>query len=112
MEFTTNIISNGSKWYGEEPDSIEKLLEVLQKETIEETFFQKWVEAPNSPNPITHNFCPINKKENGFYVFFGDFEGVSHVFNIETNDPSIIKNLSEAIKSNKGWALYYRKNKY
>ena len=35
------IISLGSKWKGEEPDTIDKLLEILKTNTIEERFFSE-----------------------------------------------------------------------
>lgn len=110
MKVETIIHSNGSKWAGEAPDSIEKLIDVLGKNTIEERFFKsfyrnekegrRWYQC----SPIDDN---INKTKK---IFFGNFEEVSHVFRIETNDEEIINILSDAIKANKGWNLYKEKN--
>lgn len=106
----TTIHSNGSKWAGESPDSIEKLIEVLKNNTIEEMFFECF--SRRGKDGIKwYQLCPIDKSANGNKtIFFGNFEEVSHVFRIETNDPKIITPLSKAIKDNKGWKLYRNKN--
>lgn len=102
----TTIHSNGSKWYGQEPDSIKKLIEVLKANTIEESFFTHFKHDGKQ-----YQHCPIDNSINGENViFFGNFEEVSHVFRITTNDPQIIEKLSKAIKENKGWKKYYAKN--
>lgn len=108
----TVIISNGSKWAGEQPDSIDKLIEVLESEhVIEERFFKPF-ENGHGEDRTYHQFCPINKSEKGegWMKFFGNFENLSHVFEIETNDPEVVENLTKAIKNNKGWKDYYHKN--
>lgn len=117
----TTIHSNGSKWAGEQPDSIEKLIEVLKTATIEERFFHKWEKKNHQAPSIWKNICPISinepSKNEGFYgdpeghtIFFGNFEEISHVFRIATNDKKLIKKLTKAIKANKGWLKYYDKN--
>jgi len=113
----TVINSNGSKWAGEDPDSIEKLIEVLKNNTIEERFFF-WVDKRYLPKGQKPYFCcPISEdkfndeeKHEGFFNFFGNFEEISHVFSIDTNDPKIIRELTESIQKNKGWLKYYNKN--
>lgn len=116
MKTKTEIISNGSKWAGEAPDSIEKLLEVLKDNTIEERFFHQFIANPHSSKPkIKSNLCPISHNQDKYFfegatLFFGSFEERSHVFRIATNDPEIIEKLSEAIKNNKGWKKYYEKH--
>jgi len=99
----TTIISNGSKWNGQKPDSISKLLEVLKDNTIEEMFFGKSI-IPHSEGKKFVS-CPI-RKEKGIYYFFGNFEEVSHVFNIETTDKGLISKLRDAIMNNAGWKKY------
>src|ERR1022692_4485831 len=101
----TIVVSNGSKWFGQAPDKIEKLLEVLKTEVIEERFFAKYKKFYGDKwNFIT--LCPISKQHplsggrDKHYTFFGNFEGVSHVFNIETNDPALIEVLKAAIMAN------------
>lgn len=106
----TIIHSNGSKWGGEQPDTIERLITVLESNTIEERFFTSFF-VPEKKGKKWYQLCPIDKSANGNKtIFFGNFEEISHVFRIETNDPKIILLLSKAISENKGWAQYYEKN--
>ena len=108
----TEILSNGSKWAGESPDSIEKLIEVLNAETIEESFFVKYCTNRHSKAKAEYtNFCPISKTDDGKYShFFGNFENLSHVFRINSNENNVVESLTNAILNNKGWAKYYKKN--
>lgn len=88
----------------EQFDSIDHLIQILKGHAIEKRFFgkfrQRFVEKPK-----VFVICPISK-ENGRYVFFGNFEDVSHVFNICTDDPKVIARLRSAIMNNKGWKQY------
>ena len=106
----TTIVSNGHKWGGEEPATINELLAVLQSATIEDRFFGKYKERYTDA-PKTFVLCPISKKD-GLYWFFGNFEEISHVFNIETNDKAVIDSLRAAIMANKGWKQYISRCKY
>ena len=63
------ILSNGSKGMGEEPDPPEKLLEMLGKYTLRKETNDRGLSA-------SYSGC---KKE--FYVW-GNFEELSHVFDI------------------------------
>ena len=74
---TTIINSNGSKWAGQEPDTIETLLDVL------------------AHHPLDNTFEPFF--EDG--RFFGNFRNLSHVFSIDTDDADVIAQLNSAIKS-------------
>lgn len=107
----TNIISNGSKWAGERPDSIEKLLEVLRDNTIGERFFFWYQTNPNQKEKPKYEYATPISIRSGIHTFFGNFEEVSHVFRIETDDLEMIATLTNAIKENKGWKVYYDKNK-
>jgi hypothetical protein len=80
------IISNGSKWAGEEPDSLETLIEVLTngKDVLDSTF---------------ENYGNFIWEENGVWNAFGNFETVSHVFNI-TGTAEELRPLAEAIQKN------------
>ncbi len=110
----TIIHCNGSKWAGEKPDTIEKLIEVLKNNTIEERFFF-WLNKPylkkgQKPyfcTPISESTSEFYKDEKGMKIFFGNFEEVSHVFRIATDDKGLIKKLTQAIKENKGWSKYH-----
>ena len=108
----TTIHSNGSKWAGQEPDDIEKLVEVLEKHTIEKKFFGPFIVRERKGEEVVdvvHYHCPI-KLDGDNARFFGNFEDLSHVFRIDTNDPEVIDKLTKAIKSNEGWKKYIHLN--
>jgi len=105
----TIIHTNGSKWAGEAPDSIDKLIERLSMYTIEERFFSKF-QRGYGKDKKRYTLCPISK-EDGMYMFFGNFLEISGVFRIETNDPAVINQLKPAIMNNKGWKEYIHKCK-
>lgn len=87
---TTTIYSNGSKWAGEEPDSIETLLAVLGSHVLDRIF-----ECPGA----AHTFIDADPVT-GMVSFFGNFQELSHVFSIETDDPDAIIRLTTAIDAN------------
>lgn len=92
------IHSNGSKWAGESPDTIDRLLEVLAAETLDPRFEEYG------------NFYIVNKPittTSGVH-FFGNFMTVSHVFNIDTDDQPTIDALTAAIRANQATAEYKR----
>lgn len=103
----TRITSNGSKWAGQSPDSIEVLLEVLTREPLDPTFEEYG-------NFISENPCrAVPGKLYGEWVdgpllfpgrqvtrFFGNFHKLSHVFNIDTDEPDVIEPLTVAIRAN------------
>jgi len=109
MQNQTVIHSNGSKWAGEDKNTIEQLVEILKTETIEERFFSQYSVRVSPLNIKLHNHCPISDY-NGLVRFFGNFETLSHVFRIDTNDKELINKLSKAIRENEGWKKYYSKN--
>ena len=102
MAGETEIISNGSKWYGQNPDTIKKLIEVLAGHKLEEDCFSKTYYEHHDAWLIR---CPISK-ENSAYVFRGNFEDLSHVFYIVTTDKATISKLRKAITANEGWSEY------
>lgn len=110
VESKTVVISNGSKWAGESPDSIPQLIIRLKEFTIQEIFFEKMQigKNPETDEPIYGNINPISISGNT-HRFHGNFEEVSAVFNIYTTDSELILTLSRAIKENRGWKLYYEK---
>ena len=88
----TEIISNGSKWAGQAPDSIDVLLRVLDIEQLDPLFEGR-------------RGAFAERLEGGTWRFFGNFLCVSHVFNIETDDPATVRALRLAIIHNRrgGW---------
>lgn len=87
------IGSNGSKWTGEENASIEMLLMRLEQETLDPRFehYGNFVQ-------------PLPASE--LVMFWGNFGTYSHLFDIKTNDATIIATLSKRIESNKKTAAY------
>jgi len=65
-----NIQSNGSRWAGEEPATIAELMEVLKVEILDPVFEAK------------RYGCFFYKLPDGTYQAGGNFQSVSHVFNI------------------------------
>ncbi|MGK0413219.1 MAG: hypothetical protein ACJA1B_001421 [Polaribacter sp.] len=116
----TTIYSNGSKWLGEEPDTIDKLISVLKNNTIEERFFEPYQGYKNKTDRIKNslNRSPIDNSEEiqkihgkNMFLFFGNFEEISHVFRIATCEPELINKLKKAIKENKGYKKYFKKTR-
>lgn len=90
------IESNGSKWAGEEPDTIDVLLDVLKHYPLDKHFEEYGnfvIKAPGKPNKLVIRF-------------FGNFFNLSHVFEIETDDSNVIKLLTDAIRDNQKRADY------
>lgn len=89
------IISNGSKYYGQENDSIEVLLEVLATHPLDPSFeeFGNFFYEPTYINP---QFQPPL----GTWRASGNFWEVSHVFNIEGTAEEM-EPLRLAIEANK-----------
>lgn len=104
-EIKTDIISNGSKWAGEAPDSIEKLFSVLEEATLE----------PCWEDERTKSFiCPLvwvypklaKHSDKGFYEISGNFIELSHTFQINTNDKKLVARFKKAINKNMATAKY------
>lgn len=81
---TTTIISNGSRWAGQEPASMADLIDVL------------------AMHPLDAQYAPFfhTSEATGATRFFGNFTTISHVFNIDTTDDDTITNLKSAIATN------------
>ena len=62
-----NIISNGSKWAGEAPDSFEELIEVLEDNKLDPRFL---------------NYGKFFYKDGNDFIAWGNFAKLSHVFDI------------------------------
>lgn len=95
METYTEIISNGSKWYGEEPDTVEVLLDVLENHPLDRVFESYGNFAYRAKNKHDREIMGNSTR------FFGNFLTISHVFNIQTNDNDLITKLCKAIRKNK-----------
>ncbi len=87
-----HIESNGSKWAGQAPDTVEQLLDVLKRETLDPSFerFGRFF-YESSPN----------------WTAFGNFLTVSHVFNI-TGTAEELEPLRVAIEAARNRPEYVR----
>ena len=92
------ICSNGSKWAGQKPDTIEELIKVLNTYTLDPSFEKYGNFINNNPQWLKPEY---NEKYKGCIKFFGNFAEYSHVFYIITDEPEIIEILTVAINKNK-----------
>lgn len=108
MKTFTNIKSNGSHFAGAGPDTIEQLLAVLKDEPLDRTFenYGNFVYALGGRHGYEDPELRREAKELRAVNFFGNFFKLSHVFNIETNDPAVIRPLVKAIRANQRRADY------
>lgn len=82
----TIIHSNGSKWLGEEPDSVDQLIAVMGAHKL---------------NDYTHiALIPDDRPCGGGYRFCGNFDSIAHVFSIDTTDRDMIDRLVAAFRAN------------
>ena len=106
----TIIQSNGSRWLGQEPDSVETLLEVLGREPLDPTLeeFGNFIDELDRPATWPDEKVPPEFEGKGMTRFFGNFAKLSHVFNIDTNDPEVVRGLTVAIRDNQKRGDYQR----
>lgn len=83
--YSTEIITNGCKMYGGTPDDIEALLNLLARYPLDRTFERSFIED----------------RAGGAKRFHGNFLEISHVFDIRSNHPDVVKRLTEAIRANR-----------
>lgn len=86
---TTTIIHNGHEWFDKPPEPIDTLLAMLAREPLD---------------PVHEPF--IIERADAVSVFSGNFHTVAHPFTIETDDPAVCKQLTEAIRANQKTAGY------
>ena len=100
--------SNGSKWAGQAPDSVEDLVAVLAENPLD----PKFEGYGNFAYPLDVPECWDNpeayKQYSGQVRFFGNFAELSHGFNITSDEPETIRKLIEAIRKNQASAEYQR----
>ena len=89
--------------------TLDQLCELLETETLEETFFKPYRNRLGYARYEIGIHNPIITNDDAT-IFFGNFENVSFVFSITTRDQKLINRLTPLIKNNRGWKLYYLKN--
>lgn len=92
---TTTIVFNGSKWNGEEQDTVEDLLRVLGEETLAPSFDGDFVRRVEFNVAKHHGVDPAR----AFHIS-GNFFTRSHAFSIFTDDDEVYAALHAAIKKN------------
>jgi hypothetical protein len=115
------ITSNGSHCAGSGPSTLAELLDTLATQTLDPTFEKYGDFASFNPcravrNPDYRGYGssapewidgpPLYPNNPGTWRFFGNFHGWSHVFNIDTDDETIIAQLRAAIAANKATPAY------
>lgn len=93
---TTSIQSNGSRWAGEEPATIEELLTVLAGNDLDVSAYGP-AKARQVFGDALYGFVTL---DGDTATYEGNFRDVSHVFNITTDDPEVIARLTAAIRAN------------
>jgi hypothetical protein len=93
------INSNGPKWAGDLPDTLDHLLEVLAREPLDPTFEQYGNFAIN---------LSLEQRDQppGTIRFWGNFWALSHVFSIDTDEQPVIDQLMAAIRANQATEAY------
>lgn len=108
------VMSNGSRWMGEEAGEIAELLKMLDAYDLDMRRFENGFITVNpcdaAYNPKWTYASPGNVPRyidgkrlyacDGVVRFFGNFAEYSHVFNIDTNDSETIAALTSAIDRN------------
>jgi hypothetical protein len=102
-----DIKSNGSKWMGEEPDTVDVLLWVLAENQLDPVF-APFISDADAPGYWCHDLNPYGGIK-GVVHFFGNFARLSHVFSVFTNNPFVVTKLRKSIKENlaKEWPVVY-----
>jgi hypothetical protein len=92
------ILANGSKWHGQQPDTIDQLIKVLNNHVLDPRFEDYGDFIDSNPEWVKQEY---QEKYEGCTMFFGNFLEVSHVFRVITDEQNIIDRLTKAILANK-----------
>lgn len=101
------IVSNGSKWFGEEPDTLGVLFGVLKNHPLDRSFekYGNFIYVPREWAYGEHREIVaaglIYPENLNMRHIFGNFFALSHVFNIATDELELILKFSLAIEENK-----------
>lgn len=110
---TTIIESNGSRCAGEAPDTVEQLIELLSREPLDPSFerFGNFILTELRHCIFLGRDQYIEKdlmypESPGMVRFWGNFHELSHVFQIDTDEPEMIERLTNAIRANQATSAY------
>lgn len=113
------INANGSKWAGQEQDSITVLLERLATNTLDPRFedygnfimparmTRRTVDA-HTGEELIEDAGPLYPGAPDAVRFWGNFYDVSAVFSVDTDEGFIIEKLTAAIRANQASEAYAR----
>ena len=95
---TTKIVSNGSRFAGEAPASLEDLFDLLGREPLD----LDWLSSLPQEAPLLRKggVQLVYPDAPGTVCFLGNFANLSHVFQIDTDDAALIVRLRAAIAAN------------
>jgi hypothetical protein len=109
--FGVLISQNGSKWAGDSPDQLSKLLDMLATHPLDRSFenYGNFCSEPRlgvrdedaQGRPIWVDGDLIYPEQPYVVRFWGNFHTHSHCFEIDTDDAEVIDALLEAIAANK-----------
>lgn len=100
------IKSNGSKWAGQSPDSLGKLIEVLGEYALDRSISKFGGFISKSPKFSKEFYADLGSLPEQTVHFSGNFFALSHVFSIITDDVETIRILTKAIRKNTRRADY------
>lgn len=124
------IESNGSRWAGGTPATVDELVEVMGREALCPSFLDLMGPGDRAyegaarravPNPDWNHESPpsvwrwidgppIHPEAPDAVRFFGNFRNLSHVFCIDTDEPETIERLRAAIAANMDrWPRFNKK---
>lgn len=92
------IFYNGNKQSGEQPDTIEELLKLLNERTLNPEFEKYGNFVNNKPH---WEMSESARTYEGCSTIFGNFLNIGHAFSIVTDDKEILAQLTKAIDNNK-----------
>jgi hypothetical protein len=87
----TTIVSNGSRWRGQKLATLEQLFQALASHPLEKFWRKRGIEC----DPYVDASGDVQPRR-----FWGNFADVSHVFEVETDDPALIERFRAAFKAN------------
>lgn len=93
------IIANGSKWYGQEPDNIDRLINLLSSRPLDPAFEE-------FGNLYFADDSPANAGK-GLFCIWGNFYDYSHVFDIIGTEQEL-KIVKAAVQINQSSTEYQK----
>lgn len=100
---STVVVSNGSKYAGQDPDPIGALLDVLGREPLDPDF-ERYGDFVMRVEPHIAEHYGVDHRR-AVHVW-GNFFQLSHSFSIFTDDEALVAQLVDAVRANKATDAY------